>query len=534
MLRRVNGWTTHLSVVLPAMLACIGIAVPVGAQYPFVPPPLRCIPESEGPGILAGIAPTPAVLMVRRDLAILKFTYLPLSGDSDLALRALRDRLEARLRAVRPFAVRAYAGPAELRSATPGERPVELSALGSQLGARRILAGRIDQNAAVVHVVLDIYDATTGARLWRTDKTALLSDLLSMELALAREVGAYAFGDLTAQDRDALASSVTRDEVAYTHYLRGIEYLRDTISASEAVAEFVAATQQAPKFAEGWSALAVAYTTVASTLLADSSSRASVLLLAMAAANKSTALSPRSAPSWIARGVVLASREPSRPFEALGAYERAVMLEPANAEAHRRLGRAMMQEGRAADAQMHLLRAVMLQPEDPTPLVDLGELELNQHAYGQSCRALDLALSMDPRIASAYLLRAMARLGRRDVRHAWIDAETGRRLGAEVGGQAVSALADVAAHDTASATNRVRLLQRRLKSKERISVNDGGYVALGLTSIGDRRGALDLLERVRPRGPELYLMLQRPGFDRLWTYISFRRLLDEANAGGER
>jgi tetratricopeptide (TPR) repeat protein len=520
------------SLVLSMLLACAGFIASASAQYPYVPPPLRCIPLSEGPGILAGIVPTSASPMARRDLAILKFTYTPLPKEADVALRGVRDRLEARLRDARPSAVRVYGGPAELRGETLAERPIELSALGSQLGAQRILAGRIDGDASDVHVVLDIFDTNTGARLWRTDKSAPLADLLALELELAKEVGTYAFPNLTADERQALAASVTSDQSAYVHYVRGLAYLRDTSTTSEAVAQFTAAAREAPKVGEVWSGLALAYSAMASSSLADSVDRNSLVSLATAAANKASTLAPEAAHAWIAQGAVLASSDPPRPFDALVAYERAVILEPANAEAQRRLGRAMLQQGRATDAQMHLLRAITLQPEDPLPLVDLGELELNQHAYGQSCRALDLALSMNPRIASAYLLRAMARLGRGgDVRQAWIDAETGRRLGSEIGGQAVAALVDVAARDTAGATDRVRELQRRLRSRKHISVSDGGYTALALAAIGDRRGALDLLERVQPRGPDLYSFLHRPGFDWLWTDIRFRRLLQASNAG---
>jgi hypothetical protein len=213
------------------------------------------------------------------------------------------------------------------------------------------------------------------------------------------------------------------------------------------------------------------------------------------------------------------------------AYEHALILDPTNAEAHRQLGHVLLLQGTADLAQSHLLRAITLDPEDASPLVDLGELELIQHAYGQSCRALDLALSINPRIAAAYELRAMARLRRGDVRPAWIDAETGRRLGAEVPGEAVASLVDVAARDTVRARVRIRRLRRELESRKWVSVEDGGYVALGMVAIGDRSGALDLLERVRPRDAELYLILHRPVFDPLWADIRFRRLLEAAGAG---
>ncbi|MDQ2767090.1 MAG: hypothetical protein M3Y30_08020 [Gemmatimonadota bacterium] len=519
---------SRVAVVLVALGAA---ATSTHAQYPYVPPPLRCIPLSEGPGILAGIVPTPGSDAARSDLVLLQFTYSPLPAEADVALRGVRDRLEARLRAARPRAVRSYAGPAELRAETLAELPVELSALGNQLGADRIIAGRIDQDGTAVRLVLDVYDANTGSRLWRTRKSTTLPSLLGMEIDLAKDVGGFVFKNLTLQERAALTSSITRDDIAYSHYVRGVTYLRDTTSGTRAVTELRSAAQEAPKVAETWSSLAIAYVMAASTLYADSSSRDSIVQLGIAAAGKAYALAPDAAHAWIARGAAFGASEPSRPFDALIAYQRAATLEPTNAEAHWRLGRVLLQQGRSTDAQMHLLRAITLQPEDPAPLVDLGELELNLRAYDQSCRALDLALSLNPRFASAYLLRAMARVGRGDVRHAWIDAETGRRLGIEIGGQAVEALVDVAARDTSGATERVRGLERQLKSRKHVSVSDGGYTALGLAAIGDRSSALDLLERVRPRGPELYSFLHRPGFDWLWTDERFRRLLEASNAG---
>jgi tetratricopeptide (TPR) repeat protein len=528
---RVRGRVMRAPRIALALFALCANAASAHAQYPYVPPPLRCIPVSEGPGILAGIVPTAGSEASRGDLVLLQFTYAPLPAEADVALRGLRDRLESRLRAARPRAVRAYAGPAELRAETLTELPVELSALSSQLGADRIIAGRIDQDGTAVRLVLDIYDARTGTRLWRTRKSTTLPSLLGMEIDLAKDVGAFVFKNLTPPERAALTSSITHDDIAYSHYVRGVAYLRDTSAGTRAVTELRSAAFEAPKVPETWSSLALAYVATASTLYADSLSRDSIVQLGIAAAAKAYALAPDAAHAWIARGAALGASEPPRPFDALIAYERAAFLEPTNAEAHWRLGRVLLQQGRSSDAQMHLLRAITLQPEDPTPLVDLGELELNLHAYDQSCRALDMALSMNPRLASAYLLRAMARVGRGDVRHAWIDAETGRRLGIEVGGQAVESLVDVAARDTAGATDRMRALERRLKLRKHVNVSDGGYAALGLAAIGDRSGALDLLERVRPRGPELYSFMHRPGFDWLWTDARFHRLLEASNAG---
>jgi tetratricopeptide (TPR) repeat protein len=520
-----------LALALVAVMLCTRATQ---AQYPFVPPPVPCIPRGEGMGILAGVTSMRASEIPRRNLAVLQFTQLPTREQPDAALEGLRDRLLARLRDVHPKALREYVGPAEIRSDAPHERLVELRTIGKQLNSRHLLVGRYSQGGGSVEIFLEVFDALSGQRLWQTTRIAAITDLLQLEPELARLIAAHEFGAVNIVDSIALSHRETDNGAAYAHYLRGVAYLDDTSRLRDATTELVAAAQRAPKFAVAMSALAAAYTRRAATIVTDTVARDSLLRLAAVAADRAMSLDPKAAHAWIARGTVLAGGHPHRLSGARVAFEHALILDPTNADAHRQLGHVLLLQGTADLAQSHLLRAVTLNPEDASPLVDLGELELNQHAFGQSCRALDLALSINPRLAAAYELRAMARLHRGDVRPAWIDAETGRRLGDELAGQAVSVIVDVAARDTARARTRIRALRKKLDSRKWVTADDGGYVALGLVAIGDRDGALHVLDRVRPREAELYLILHRPGFDPLWTDARFRRLLEASGAGATR
>jgi Tfp pilus assembly protein PilF len=377
-----------------------------------------------------------------------------------------------------------------------------------------------------------VFDAASGRRLWQATRTGPISELLGVEPELARLIARREFGVLSARDSVALGTRPTNDGVAYAHYLRGVAYLADPAKLRDATSELEISSEGAPKLATAFSALAIAYTHRAAMMPGDSVARDSLLRRAATASSRAISLEPKAAHAWIARGEVLAGGHPHRLASARAAYEHALTLEPMNAEAHGRLGRVLLLQGAAAAAESQLLRAVILDPENPAPLVDLGELELNQRAFGQSCRALDLALSIDPRLSTAYELRAMARLHRGDVRPAWIDAETGKRLGAEVAGRAVSVLVDVAAHDTASARAAIKVLQRTFDSRRAITAHDAGYLALGLTALGDRSGAMDVLDRVRPRDEELSLVLHRPGFDALSSESRFRKLLESSSAAG--
>ena len=455
-----------------------------------------------------------------------------MQDEPDPALSGLRDRLVARLRQLRPAALREYVGPAELRSDVPEQRGLEARTLGKQLHSRHLLAGRFSQEGGNVHIVLESFDALSGKRLWQATRAGAISSLLEMEPALAGIVAAHEFGVLRAADRAALDQRETTDPVAYAHYVRGMGALDDTAMRRTSVGELEQATSRSPKLAVAWSGLATAYMRNALAPATDNATRDSLLLLAVDAADHAVSLAPRSAHAWVARGTVLAGGQRLR--LARDAFEHALSLQPSNAEAHRQLGRVLMLQGNVSAAESQLLRSVELAPEEAAPLVDLGELELNQRAFGQSCRALDLALSMNPRLPRAYELRSIARLRRGQVRPAWVDAETGRRLGAELPGQAVSALVDVAARDTAAARTRLRSLRRRLEATPRASASDAAYVALGLVAVGDHPGAIDVLEKVRPRDGELYLVMHRPGFETLQSDSRFQQLLESARAAAMR
>jgi tetratricopeptide (TPR) repeat protein len=525
-------WTCNAILILLGTLPSLICTRTARAQYPFVPPPVPCIERSEGAGILAGIASTRTAELPPRNLAVLQFTQLPSTEEPDPALAGLRDRILARLRAARPELLREYVGPSELQSDSPGERVLEVKTLGKQFNSRHLLAGRYSQKNGIVHVSLEAFDAVSGARLWQASREGPMASLVDLEPALARSIAAHEFGKLEASDSAALAARETPDGVAYEHYVRGLGALDDTTKLRLAASELELATRREPKLAVAWSGLAAAYARNALAFSTDNGARDSLLVLAVEAADRAVSLEPRAAYAWVARGTVLAGGQRLR--LAREAFEHAVALQPSNAEAHRRLGRVLMLQGNTSDAQTHLIRSVALAPEEPEPLVDLGELELNQRAFGQSCRALDLALSMNPRMAYPYELRAMARLHRGQVRPAWIDAETGRRLGAHLVGQAVSALVDVAARDSVAARDQMRVLRLRVDGKSQVSAVEGGYVALGLAAIGDRAGALDVLDRVRPRDGDLYLMLLRPDFEPLLSDPRFQRLLETTRAAVTR
>jgi hypothetical protein len=65
-----------------------------------------------------------------------------------------------------------------------------------------------------------------------------------------------------------------------------------------------------------------------------------------------------------------------------------------------------------------------------------------------------------------------------------------------------------------------------------VNVRDGYELALGLVAVGQHDRALDLLERIRPRGPWLWTYLVFPGFDPVRAGARFQRIYQETRPPG--
>lgn len=501
-----------------ALIALAGATRQSSAQYPFVPPPVPCL--ASGPS-------RPAAEPRRRALGMLRFSYMT-RGEGDPVVEGLSERVTARLRAMRPLEI--IESPAA--GDAPPVNPEELRTYGGALSVRRILTGRTTATDADVQVTVQLYDGVSGSPVWGAQFHGPTSDVLALEIAVARAIATHVFGKPTSAERAALEDRPAGNALAYTHFIRGETFLVASPESPErAMPELEAATRLDPRFARAWSRLAVAYARRALGVDVPAS-RDSMLARAAAAAGRAIAVDPRAAHGWLAQASVREIRNPRTFKGVIPAYERAIALEPRSADARGRFGHALMLLGHLDAADAELRRAVSIEPTATAAHVDIATMRLYERAYRESCRSLDAALAVDPRRADAYVLRAIVRLRLGDIRNAWVDAETGRRLGNDVGGALASAITDVYARDTAAARARIKPWVDGVTAGRNPTVSGGAYIALGAAMLGDRANALDVLERVRPRGAELWSALRAPGFDALRSDPRFRRLVDASRSSG--
>ena len=228
--------------------------------------------------------------------------------------------------------------------------------IGRRLDVDAVLVSEYTRDGEEARLYSQLLSARDGSLLWSYRASPASSEsgegqVIALADAVARHL--WASLQLRPTDRDV-------DAVAYRHYLRG-RYLwnqRSVDGLEAAILQFEQALVLEPEYVDALTGLADAW-----------------LLMPLYGATPPTEAIP----------------------EARAAAHRAVSLDPINARAQAVLGVIAMQyDWDWADAERHLRRAVTLNPNDPTAVQWLGELNCYQKRFDSCRRYYRMAEGLDP------------------------------------------------------------------------------------------------------------------------------------------
>ncbi len=405
------------------------------------------------------------------------------------------------------------------------------SAVGRALGVVHLVSGSVRHAGARLRVTVELVNAATGDRMWGQQYDRAEADLLGIQEDIAVTIATAIGGRLLPAERSSLTQRPTRDPGAYDHFVKGNYFLgqRTAPAVGRAIDEYRAALQLDPSFTEALARVAYSY-----ALFLDwgwrypNASPESLLARGFAAADSALRQDSTSSDAWMARAYVLAMSGTRTTAPAIAAFERAIALDPRNAEAYHQYGWVLMGLERDSASAEANLRALELDPARFATMLNLAALRTVQRRYDEGLRWMDSALSGEPGLAYLYAWRALSRLTVGRASEARRDAELAIRLGSLAYGEA--ALAAVEAHegDVVSARRRVNSVLREGVDSLRPHSREALFIGLALVALNERERAIQLFERVRPRDWQLAYRLRYAGLDPIRADPRFQRLVEEA------
>ena len=297
--------------------------------------------------------------------------------------------------------------------------------IGKDLDVRYILEGSVRKVGEKIRINAQLIDTTTGHHLWAERYDGSLGDIFELQDKIRQKIVAALSIELTETDLAHLSRKDTDNFEAYEAYLQGLEHQRrDTKSdLVEAVSSFKTAIELDPEYSEAHAALSLAYQHIAGRRWdvdlgwGDARSLAQKHLdIAML---DPTPLAHR----MKSRALLFYER---RHDDAIAEAQRALAIDPNDADTLFYLGRALSFSGRHPESIKYYEKAMRLNPYYPSWYPQyLGVALYCLGRYEDAVKLHERALRVNPNTSTWWLAATYAQLGRddkaADVLHEYIE-----------------------------------------------------------------------------------------------------------------
>ena len=290
------------------------------------------------------------------ELSIVVLPFENLSPDPDNAFFAdgLTEELIADLSKVRALRVISRTSAMHFKNTTKA-----LPEIARDLNVRYVLEGSVRRAGDSLRITAQLIDSATDAHLWAEKYTSALADVFAVQEQLSRRIAEALAVTLTADEQRQLDARRIPDEQAYVMHLRARQEMQTLDAQHLGVAREMV---EAALARAGPNALLLATAAEIHYWLHETWIRPEPETLDRADALVAQALdlAPDLPEAHAVRGAVALRRADSR--RALVALQRAVELDPANANAHLYLSFVLAESGRTDQARKHATQTLRLDP----------------------------------------------------------------------------------------------------------------------------------------------------------------------------
>jgi TolB-like protein/predicted Zn-dependent protease len=384
-------------------------------------------------------------------------------------------------------------------------KAVKVQDVGREMGVRYVLEGSVLKSGDQLRINAQLIDATTGYHLWSQRYDRPLKDIFALQDEIVQKIVTTLKLQLSLQEQGYIVRKHTDNLEAYDYHLRGLEYFWRLTKEANAQARqiFEKALALDPQYAEAYAGLGWTYYL---EWVWRWSTDSQTLERAFELAQQAVALEDSLPVAHSLLSCVYALKQ--QYDQAIAEGERAIALDPNNADSYAFQAEALNLAGRPEEALRRVEQAMRLNPRyPPFYLFESGVAYRLTGRYAEAVAALKEFISRSPTHLNAHTNLAGSYVQQ------WVSQQSAdpRTLA-----QALAAAQRCIALNDAfppghSILGYVYLLQKQyepaLAEMERAAALDpnvaGGYAILAeaLSLVGRSEEALQMVEQAMRRKP---------------------------------
>jgi TolB-like protein/Flp pilus assembly protein TadD len=294
---------------------------------------------------------------------------------------------------------------------------VDVRKAAADLGVRYVVEGSVRRAVDRIRINVRLVDATSGGQLWADRYEGTMGDVFGLQDDIAGKITRTLAVQLTSKEQGQIAARRTENPAAYDEFLKGWnKYLQQNpIAAREAIRHFERATEMEPNYSRAFAALAATYWQIARRQWQEERFGLRSVHDARLKAEEYIAKA-RQSPTSLSHqvGAAILSQQGMH-AEAIREGERAISMDPNDADAYIALAGALSLAGEPARALDWILQGIRLNPfSPPSYFYELGLAQFGLGQFKDAAASLERAIALNPddRWSHRVLLAAYGYLGR--------------------------------------------------------------------------------------------------------------------------
>jgi len=275
----------------------------------------------------------------------------------------------------------------------------DLRQIAGELNVQAILNGRVTERGNDLSLYIELVNVAADKVIWSQTYNRRMSNLVSLQSEIARDVSNNLQAKLSGADEQRLAKNYTESVEAYQLYLKGMyEWKKHTEEDLEkGIAYFNQAIEHDPNYALAYAGLSASYGVLGNSYLSPHVAFPKAKFYAA----KALTIDDKLSGAHMAMGAVRVYYDWDW-AEAEKELKRAQALDPNDAESHNVYSDYLDAIGRLGESQAERRRAQELDPLSPMYNTNLGVTLYLARQYDEAIAQFQKTLNLEPRYVDAY------------------------------------------------------------------------------------------------------------------------------------